>query len=49
MAAFGLRPGPQLGAVLRELSEAQAAGEIRTREAALAYAAQVLAAPPPEA
>jgi tRNA nucleotidyltransferase/poly(A) polymerase len=43
MATFDLRPGPQLGAILRELSEAQAAGEIANRAEALAYAARLLA------
>jgi poly(A) polymerase/tRNA nucleotidyltransferase (CCA-adding enzyme) len=42
MSAFSLRPGPQLGALLRELSEAQAAGEITTREEALAHAMRLL-------
>jgi len=37
-AALGLRPGPALGALLRALSEAQYAGEVRTREQALDFA-----------
>ena len=38
MAALGIGPGPRLGALLREIAEAQAAGEISTREEALALA-----------
>ncbi len=34
LIALGLRPGPQMGRVLEALREAQAAGEITTREAA---------------
>ncbi len=36
-AALGLRPGPQLGALLTELAIAQAEGQITDRESALAY------------
>ncbi|RJO63326.1 MAG: CCA tRNA nucleotidyltransferase [Dehalococcoidia bacterium] len=35
--ALGLTPGPRLGELLEELREAQAAGEITTREEALDY------------
>jgi poly(A) polymerase len=35
---LGLRPGPRLGELLEELLQAQYAGEISTREDALAYA-----------
>jgi len=38
MAALGLTPGPLVGALLREIAEAQAAGELSTREEALALA-----------
>ena len=38
MAALGLAPGPLVGALLREIAEAQAAGELSTREEALALA-----------
>ncbi len=34
---FGLSPGPKIGEVLESMREAQAAGEIATREEALAY------------
>ncbi len=34
LIAIGLRPGPQMGRILEALREAQAAGEITTREAA---------------
>ena len=37
MKTLGLAPGPRLGALLEGLQEAQAAGEITTREAALAW------------
>jgi putative nucleotidyltransferase with HDIG domain len=37
MQAIGLRPGPQVGALLEALREAQAAGEVTTREAALEF------------
>ena len=37
METLGVAPGPQLGALLDGLQEAQAAGEITTREAALAW------------
>ncbi|MFQ3679743.1 MAG: CCA tRNA nucleotidyltransferase [Pseudanabaenaceae cyanobacterium] len=36
-ATLGLRPGPQLGALLKELAIAQAEGKITDRESALAY------------
>jgi poly(A) polymerase/tRNA nucleotidyltransferase (CCA-adding enzyme) len=41
MAALGIGPGPLVGALLREIDEAQAAGEISTREEALALARRV--------
>ncbi|MFC1966823.1 metal-dependent phosphohydrolase, partial [Chloroflexota bacterium] len=34
---FGMSPGPKIGEILEALREAQASGEIATREAALAY------------
>jgi poly(A) polymerase len=37
MRALGLSPGPRLGQLLEEVREAQAAGEVSTREGALAY------------
>jgi poly(A) polymerase len=36
--ALGVRPGPELGRLLAELSEARFAGEVHTRDEALAYA-----------
>jgi poly(A) polymerase len=36
--ALGIRRGPELGALLEELTAAQYAGEVHTREQALAYA-----------
>jgi len=38
LVAVGFRPGPRLGAVLREISEQQLDDRLTTREAALAYA-----------
>lgn len=37
MAHFSLTPGPQVGRMLEAVKEAQAAGEVTTREEALAY------------
>ena len=39
---FGLSPGPRIGKILEAVREAQAAGEITTREEALAYAKNLL-------
>jgi len=41
--ALGLAPGPRLGELLEELREAQAAGEVTTREEALDYVKKLLA------
>ncbi len=43
MSALGLQPGPLVGQLLEAVREAQAAGEIRTREEALALARRVAA------
>ena len=43
-AALGIATGPRLGEVLRELAAAQYAGEVSTREQALAHARDFLAA-----
>jgi poly(A) polymerase len=37
MRIFGLKPGPRLGKLLEVVKEAQAAGELTTREQALEY------------
>lgn len=42
MEAFGLEEGPRLGELLEAVREAQAAGEIRTRQEALNYVKRVL-------
>jgi hypothetical protein len=42
MQAFGITPGPELGRLFAGLREAQAAGEVQTREDALAFADQWL-------
>jgi poly(A) polymerase len=39
---FGLAPGPQIGSLLERINEAQAAGEIATREDALALVVAAL-------
>ena len=44
LASLGLEPGPAVGRLLERLREAQAAGEIRTRDEALAAARRWLAA-----
>jgi tRNA nucleotidyltransferase (CCA-adding enzyme) len=38
MQALDLPPGPRIGELLQRLSEEQAAGEILTRQQALAFA-----------
>ena len=40
LIALGLRPGPQMGRILEALREAQAAGEITTREEAESFVAE---------
>jgi poly(A) polymerase len=42
MSIFNLEPGPKVGRLLEELKEAQAAGEITTREEATAYLKHLL-------
>ena len=44
MHALALRPGPQVGRLLEAVREAQAGGEVTTREQALALARELLAA-----
>jgi putative nucleotidyltransferase with HDIG domain len=41
MVELGLEPGPRIGRLLRTLQEAQAAGEVHTREEALALAKRI--------
>ena len=43
MKAFGMSPGPRVGELLEALREAQAAGEVTTREQALHYVEHLLA------
>ncbi|MFQ6059146.1 MAG: CCA tRNA nucleotidyltransferase [Anaerolineae bacterium] len=43
MAEFGLKSGPRIGELLEAVREAQVQGEVRTREEALAYVAELLA------
>jgi hypothetical protein len=45
MAALGLRPGRLIGQLLEAVAEAQAAGELDSREQALAWAARMAEAP----
>lgn len=42
MKAFSLKPGPQVGRLLVEIEEAQASGEVATKEEALALAQRCL-------
>ncbi len=35
---FGMSPGPKIGGILEAVREAQASGELTTRQEALAYA-----------
>jgi len=44
MAAFSLSPGPRIGRLLELVEEARAAGEVTTREQALALVGKELAA-----
>jgi hypothetical protein len=44
-AALGLRPGRLVGQLLETVAEAQAAGELHSRDQALSYAAQMVEAP----
>jgi putative nucleotidyltransferase with HDIG domain len=48
MAELGLDPGPQVGRLLEAVREAQAAGEVTTREQALALARRLSSADLPE-
>jgi len=48
MDAFGLAPGPGLGALLGKIRELQGTGEIRTREDALEAVSRLLEEVPPE-
>ncbi len=43
MRHLGLKPGPVLGSIVRELSEAQAAGAVTTSDEAIALARELLA------
>lgn len=45
MTAFGLTPGPLVGQLLEQVAEAQAVGEVQSKEQALAYARRLLAEP----
>ena len=42
MKAFGLAPGPRIGHLLEQVREAEAAGEVASREEGLAWVEQVL-------
>jgi len=43
---FGIKPGPKMGELLEAVREAQASGELSTREEALAYIEHLQTAPP---
>jgi len=49
MVLFQMKPGPQMGQVLKELREAQYSGRIRSREQAIEFAAQWLKSNSPNA
>ena len=42
---FGMTPGPRIGELLEAVREAQAAGELTTREEALSYIGSLLTSP----
>jgi poly(A) polymerase/tRNA nucleotidyltransferase (CCA-adding enzyme) len=44
LSGFGLQPGPQVGILLEAVREAQAVGEIRTRDEAMALVSKLLEA-----
>jgi hypothetical protein len=44
MKELGLTPGPYIGELLEAIREAQADGQVKTRDEALAYARHELAA-----
>jgi hypothetical protein len=44
MEALGLEPGPELGDLLEQVREAQAAGEVKTRDEAISFAKKLLEA-----
>jgi hypothetical protein len=44
--ALGIRPGPRLGELLAEIAEARFAGEVGTRDEAVAYARGLLVPAP---
>jgi poly(A) polymerase len=46
MAALSLEPGPEVGRLLAAIDEAQAVGEIATRDEALGLARRLIASPP---
>jgi hypothetical protein len=46
ITTFAMLPGPEIGTLLSAISEAQAAGEITTREEALALAQSMLGSNP---
>jgi poly(A) polymerase len=43
---FGISPGPEIGELLEAVREAQASGELTTREEAISYIERLLASPP---
>jgi len=43
---FGLSPGPKIGQILEAIREAQASGEVSTRQEALSYIDYLLTSPP---
>ena len=42
---FGMNPGPKIGEILEAVREAQASGEVTTRQESLSFIEQALASP----
>ncbi|MBI4267303.1 MAG: metal-dependent phosphohydrolase, partial [Chloroflexi bacterium] len=44
---FGMKPGPKIGEILEAVHEAQASGELTSRQDALTFVAELIKSPPP--
>jgi len=49
METLGMRPGPEIGRLLRAVEEAQGAGEVHTREEAMGLVHRLADVPVPQA
>jgi len=45
MKTFGISPGPEIGEILEKVREAQASGEVTTREEALSFIGKLAGSP----